>query len=221
MHAAAHAAWYRFISQFERNVPHIYLDDRKLVSVGIGKLIDPLAEALSLPFCFKLGNALGVAPGTPASRERIEAEWALLKYNPVRELLSVRGPASCAQLTQLELGASVRRESFERTSIEDEAQLAAYFPEFPRWPADAQLALMAMARGAGKHFPRTWQKLSAACRKQDFIAVAHECRISSWRPERNEVSVLLFHNAARVLANPSAYDPARLYYPDALLERLT
>lgn len=220
MHAAAHAAQHSFITQFEGNVPHMYLDGSKRITAGIGQRIDSAAEARELPFRFKLGNTSRVEPGTPASCELIESEWASLRYHPGREFLSLRGPAGCAQLTELELDASSRRQLFERTSSENEAQLALYFPEFPRWPADAQLALIAMAHSLGKHFPRRWLQLSAACRKQDFFAVAHECRIASWRPERNEASVLLFHNAARVLANPSARDPAQLYYPEALLERM-
>ncbi|HKU43424.1 MAG TPA: hypothetical protein VJR89_34920 [Polyangiales bacterium] len=219
MHAAAHAAWYQFITTFEGDVPHMYLDDRKLVRVGIGTPIDSTAAALELPFQFKLGNTLGIEPGTPASREHIESEWTSLKYHPNRELLALRGPLRCARLTQLELGADVRQHLFERASIESEARLVAHFPEFPRWPADAQLALLAMARSVGKRFPRTWEQLSAACRREDFRAVAHECRIPSWRPERNEISVLLFHNAARILASPHARNAAQLYYPEALLER--
>ncbi|MDB4987878.1 MAG: hypothetical protein JWN04_3056 [Myxococcaceae bacterium] len=218
MHASAQAAWQRFITQDEGDIPYMYLDTKMLVTVGIGNLIDPVSQALTLPFQFKASNAAGVPPGRAATRQEIEAEWLALKHHPNKRALAQNGARGCARLTSLELSAANRQHLFERVTNRHEAQLVTYFPELAQWPADAQIGLMAMAWGLGMYFPPHWPRFSADCRNQDFDGAARKCRISTWRAERNERSERLFTNAARVVANPSAYARSQVHYPVTLLD---
>jgi hypothetical protein len=80
---------------------------------------------------------------------------------------------------------------------------------------------MAMGWGLGIHFPPSFPKFTASCRKEDFDAAAGESKISTWREIRNQASVHLFQNAARVLGNPSVYDVTQTYHPRVLMDAIT
>ncbi len=78
-----------------------------------------------------------------------------------------------------------------------ESRLVTHYPEFDRWPADAQLGLLSMAWAMGPdfHFPR----FRDAARSQDWDTCALECHINDdhnpgLRP-RNEANKELFENA--------------------------
>lgn len=220
MHAEAQAAWQAFITKDEGNVEYMYLDTKMLVTIGIGNLIYPVSLALSLPFQWKANNPGGVPPGRAATRKEIENEWLNLKNHPNSALLARQGHTTCARLTALELSATNRQILFDRVTQAHEVRLTKYFPDFAKWPADAQLGLMAMAWGLGKDFPPHWPKFTAACKKEDFEMAAAQSQISNWRPERNARSLKLFSNAARVVKNPSVYDRAKVYFPVMLLDEI-
>src|SRR6516225_9442027 len=82
-----------FSEGFEGSVPHMYLDVKGLVTVGVGNLIDAVELARSLPFRFKTS-------GAPANSDQITAEWAKLKQNPE---LAREGAKACEAVTQLDL----------------------------------------------------------------------------------------------------------------------
>lgn len=221
MHASAQAAWYRFIRRHEGEVAFMYLDTKGLVTTGVGNLIDPVTLATPLPFVFKGQNRVNAPGGRPATRAEIEAEWRSIKNHPRRNQLITGGHRLCEPETDLELDDAARRQLFDDKTAANERQLRGFFNDFDWWPADAQLALMAMGWGLGAAFPRRWPRFSAACARQDFDAAAAESHISSWRKERNEASLRLFGNAARVLGNPDFYDTTTLYYPRILLDAVT
>jgi hypothetical protein len=220
VHASAKTVWQAFITNDEGNIPYMYLDTKLLVTIGIGNLIDPISQALTLPFQFKVNNAIGAPAGRAATRQEIEKEWLSLKNHPNKSALARTGHTSCARITSLELTVGTRQRLFDRVTNEHETQLTTYFADFAKWPADAQLGLMAMAWGLGKYFPAKWPKFTAACKKEDFATAAKESRISTWRTERNDQSVLLFSNAERVVKNPNAYDRAQVYFPTMLFDTM-
>jgi hypothetical protein len=218
MHAAARTAWYDFIRNHEGEVAFMYLDTKGLVTVGIGNLIDPVSLATPLPFQFKTANKAKAPAGKLATHAEIEAEWKFIKSHPNRQSFMTKGHRLCEPETNLELGGTNRRLLFETKSTANERQLRAFFMDFEWWPADAQLALMAMGWGLGAGFPVQWPKFSAACRKKDFDAAAADSKIKTWNADRNDASRRLFTNAARVLANPDFYSVTALYYPRILLD---
>lgn len=221
MHASASAAWQQFITEHEGNVAHMYLDTKGLVTIGIGNLIDPVSQALALPFQFKAINRLRAVAGRAATRAEIETEWKNLKNHRDKELLKRVGAGRAARETDLELSSGSRQQLFARVTAAHETQLTQYFPDLGSWPGDAQLGLMAMAWGLGMYFPPKFPTFSAACKKQDFETASRECNISSWNATRNQASVRLFTNAARVVANPSTYSTTETYYPRVLLDMIS
>jgi hypothetical protein len=221
MHAAAQVAWYGFIRRHEGEVAFMYLDTKGLVTIGIGNLIDPIALARPLPFQFKTSNRAGAPAGRAATAAEIDAEWKGLKNHPRKQQLISGGHRLAEPETDLELSDISRRQLFDNKTAANERQLRGFFTAYDTWPADAQIALMAMGWGLGAGFPARWPKFSAACRKGDFDAAAADSKVSTWRAARNEASTRLFSNAARVVANPDFYTVTTLYYPRILIDAVT
>ncbi|HWO14805.1 MAG TPA: hypothetical protein VNN80_35120 [Polyangiaceae bacterium] len=221
MHASARAGWQQYITRDEGEVAHMYLDTKGLMTVGIGNLIDPVSLATPLPFQFKAVNKAKAPAGRVATHAEIEAEWKFIKNHPDRAKFISKGHRQCEPVTDLELSSANIRQLFDNKTADNERQLRGYFSDYDFWPADAQIALMAMAWGLGAGFPARWPKFTAACRKKDFDAAAADSRVKTWRAHRNEGSLRLFGNAARVLANPDFYTATTLYYPRILLDAIT
>src|SRR5579864_2009540 len=97
--ASVQSSFPAFSAEFEGRVPHMYLDIKGLVTVGVGNLADPIEVAQALPFRFK--NRPGIdAPGSFATPDQIAAEWHTLKNDPS---LEIRGFKACEPITRLEL----------------------------------------------------------------------------------------------------------------------
>jgi GH24 family phage-related lysozyme (muramidase) len=205
MRDAVKSAFVPFTTPLEGVVPWLYQDVKGLVSIGIGNLVDPIVLAMVLP--------LVRADGTPAQRDEIAAEWLRVKN---------QGPDGRGR-TAAELGHTYARkvttlhltdEGIERLVggklDQMDRYLAARFPEYPGWPADAQLGTLSMAWACGPAF--RFPKLEAALRACDFDTAAVECfmpeeaTISGLRP-RNKANRVLFRNATR------SPDPDVLFWP--------
>ena len=195
-----------FTAPLEGCVLWPYQDILGLVTIGYGCLIDP--EAL----------AAGVAgwEGDP-SVSVIAAEWnkckampKALHFNRYREACSLR-------LTQDGVNALLRTrmQLFEGT-------LRHYFPAWDSFPADAQLAIMAMAWACGPGFPRTFTNFSAFVLKRDWANAAKCAKI---REEGNPGVHPRNVQVQLCLANAAAIDdgdqgtPA-LYWPSSVQDAL-
>src|SRR4051812_26385866 len=88
-----------FNEPFEGAIAYMYQDIKGLVTVGVGILIDPISEALILPFSWK--NKKGVkSPGARATRQEIADEWNTIKNDAT---LAKKGHTACEPITSLEL----------------------------------------------------------------------------------------------------------------------
>ncbi|MDQ2780956.1 MAG: hypothetical protein M3Y26_00240 [Actinomycetota bacterium] len=201
-----------FTSVLEGVVDHMYLDVLGLVTVAIGNLVDgspgpaPWLPATHLPFVRR--------DGLLASQDDIISSWRAVKGDPKaakfghRYAERIRG--NDVRLTE----AGISEVVLAKLDANDR-QLAARFPGFADWPADAQLAThsMAWACGAAFRFPR----LEAHLRARDFDAAVNECHMNETgnaglRP-RNAANKTLYANAARVHAyhlDPELHWPAVL-----------
>ncbi len=204
MRAAVAAAFVAFSTKFEGAVPFMYLDVKCLVTTAIGNLIDPVDSALGLPFLHE--------DGTPASRADIFAEWTVVK---ARRDLAPCGGMAFHKVTKLHLSdEGIAQVVLAKVTAVD-AFLGQRWPAYEFWPADAQLGTLSMAWAAGPSFyaPR----FSEAVKHQDFATAAVECHMDDshnrgLRP-RNLANVLLFRNAAAVLASGADLDLLR--WPEA------
>ncbi len=197
-------AFVPFTDKFEGTVNSMYLDVKGLVTVAIGNLIDPAPAALTLPFLH--------ADGTPATRVQIAAEWHTVKADTS---LAKKGWTAAKKVTRLHLDADGIKKVVQDKLFLNEYILKRRFPEFEQWPADAQLGLLSMAWACGANF--NFPKFEAACKRQDFLTAAAECRMAeAGNPgliPRNVANKILFTNAAKVLAGISLQS---LVYPGVL-----
>lgn len=200
-----------FNKTFEGSISYMYLDIKGLVTIGVGNLIDPVSEAVILPFCFKAN------PAQFAAQSDIQAEWTLLKSKPE---LAKQGYTACAPLTKLQLNDDAINALIDKRLLQNETILkkSNAFKNFDQWPADAQLGLLSMAWAMGPDFSPSWPKFSAACAKMDFTAAANDCQMNeAGNPglvPRNKANQQLFINAAKVLAGEASgqYQRETLYY---------
>lgn len=199
------AAFPSFTTRFEGSVNCMYLDVKGLVTIGVGCLIDPVMQALGLPFLSK-------STGARVSRDSIAAEWRAVKVNTY---LASQGWRSAAAVTSLMLSPDSVDELLVARLRSNDAYLSNRFGGSNGWeqlPADAQLAVhsMAWACGPAFHFPR----FEAALLARDFETCARECHLddshNAGLTPRNAANAQLFLNAASVVADGS--DPSVLLY---------
>jgi hypothetical protein len=228
MKPAVRAAFVDFTAALEGAVPFFYLDVRGLVTVAIGNLVDPIDDALGLPFVR--------TDGSRATWEEIAADWRKVKSLfcgmqgsetpehkcPWRALhrvcLAHWGWTAARGVASLRLPPDGVRELVMGKLEANHAELRRYYPRIDEWPADAQLATHSMAWACGPAFgepgPNRFPRLAAALRSRDFIGAAHECQMNASRNaglvERNTANRILYKNAAH------AKDPDRLYWPSDL-----
>lgn len=220
MRAAVRDGFMDFTAKFEGVVSFMYLDVKGLVTTGIGNLIDPIGLALGLPFVHK--------DGTPASREEIEAEWHAVKAHQEMRLW---GGGSFSKVTNLRLTEDGIRTLVQTHMKMDEQWLKHYFPDYDKWPADAQMALHSMAWANGAAFSPGYPSFTKWAKVMDFEGCAKECWIGPVLPTkdtpvdqrkpdphnpgvhpRNLANYQLFLNAAEVMER--GLDPEVLWYPN-------
>jgi hypothetical protein len=135
-----------FSVRFEGEVPFMYLDIKGLVTIGVGNLIDSVAQAQQLPFFFRDD------PDRRASPDDIAEDWQQVKS---RQDLRLQGGMIFRNVAQLRISQETINQLVLRTASSYEATLKTSTPEFADfddWPADAQLGLLSMAWAMGPGF---------------------------------------------------------------------
>lgn len=199
-------AFLAFTKPLEGVISFLYQDVKGLVSIGIGNLVDPIQLAMTLPL-------VRTSDGQPATRNEIAAEWAKIKALPDG---AAGGWRAAARVVTLHLTDDGINDMVLNKLAENDRYIAARFPQYESWPADAQLGVMSMCWAVGPAFQADWPRFTASLREQDWRTAAVECfmpeaaTISGLRP-RNKADELLFSNAAEVVARQ--LDPDRLYWP--------
>lgn len=150
-----------FTAPLEGKVLWPYQDILGLVTIGYGCLIEP--EGLAAAVQGWLGSP---SPGA------IAAEWNKVNALP-KALHFNRYKGACALLLDesgVDALLQARMQLFEGT-------LRFYFPDWDSFPADAQLALMAMAWACGAGFPKTFTNFAGFVRKRDWANAAKCAKI--------------------------------------------
>jgi len=179
---------------FDWNVPmegyltFMYLDVKRLVTTGVGNLVDPIDYAEVLPWR-KLD-------GTLASVSEVRSAWNKVKND--KTLNELNGGAQYGALTQLRLSRQDVEVLVRRKLLANDSVMRDRFKDYESWPADAQLGVLSLAWAAGPRF--AFPKLEAAAAKKDFRGMADECSLKN-NPKRSKAQKQLFLNAAKVVAN--------------------
>lgn len=198
-----------FTAPLEGVCHHMYLDVKGLVTTAIGNLIDPVGMALPLPWTVK-------GQDVRASRAEVLAEWQRVKSMQDKRMYGGNHKVfrDSAQLVLTDIG--IKQVVMGKLD-EMDRYLAARFPAYPEWPADAQLATLSMSWACGPAFD--FPRLVGALRQQNFLLAVDHCHISeAGNPgivPRNEANKLAYSNAALVRA--VGMDPEVLHYPQKVV----
>lgn len=195
-YAAAYDKGYRALlaGPFVGLVPHMHLDDRGLVTVGVGASLPTPAAALLVKFVHRSG----MKPATPAE--------VTAAYQKVRASIAKRPAADYRRLTDLDLASGEADRLLDRALEQAENGCGKLFGGWRRFPLPAQLALLDMVydlgegraitqaeRQAGQREQGIYQfsKLREAVAKEDWVAASRACHRKdtltlrdSWTRER-------------------------------------
>lgn len=188
----------------------MYLDILGLATTGQGNLIDTPDAAAALPWCHE-------GSGARATPAEIRAAWAQLK---ARKDLAKMHWKYAAALNDLRLS----DEAIDALVLSKLRSNAAYvtrvyFPDFPQWAADAQLACMSMAWAVGPGFPTKFVNWTKFAKNQDWTRAKACCKIREiGNPgvvPRNRANELCHDNAS--IVHDSGLDPSELHWPAVLV----
>ena len=194
-----------FSVRFEGLVYWPYLDIKGLVTVGIGNLIDPISQALALPWVIE-------GTGERASAEQVIADWNNLKAQARLAKLhfNYARPVTKIRLTDEGVDTLVRSKL-----LTNEAYLKKAFPSWDTWPADAQLCACSMAWAVGAGFPGIFKNFTGFANRGDWANAAKCAAIKTeGNPgivPRNAANQVCLHNAQTVVMRQ--LDPSVLYWP--------
>jgi hypothetical protein len=194
----------------------MYTDSKGYVTTGIGNLIDPLTQAMGLPWK-RLDGSL-------ATQQEIVDAWTTVK----NAWPAVQSYAS-KSLTSLRLDADGMSQVVARKVKGNHEILRTQYPGYVNWPADAQLALHSISWAWGPGFANVWGqnghefKNAVNQPKPDFVRAAdvmssaskHEESINPGIVPRNIANKKLFVNAADVQAKRANYN--KLFYPGVVV----
>jgi hypothetical protein len=154
------AAFFGFQTRFEGSLPFMYLDDEYLVTTAIGCLVNSIDSVANLEWVHQ-------GTGAPATQAEIAAAWTTVKGATA---LAKMGGGAFAKLTDLRLTPAAATKLVNDRATSFEAVLLRRFPEYPGWPADAQLGTLSDAWAAGPAWAAPF--FDAAARALDWEACA-------------------------------------------------
>jgi hypothetical protein len=167
MYESVKAAFTPFSTGFEGYLPWMYADQKNLITTGMGNLIDPVENALALPWTHGVN-------GPPATPEEIMAAFRKVKASDS----AGKGGGTQGDLTDLRLNEDGIQALIAHKLTNNEATLRQYVPQWDSLPADAQLGLLSMAWALGPAFFPSYPHFTAALNAAvpDFQTVA----LQSW-----------------------------------------
>lgn len=206
MHKSVADAWLAFNEPLECRVHGMYVDIKGLITCGVGNLIDPIVLAEQLPW--------SMPDGKRATLEQVRADWHRLKGDSQRlARLHYKYALAATQvrLADADIDALVAR---KRTEFERYLQLH-HFPEWPLFPADAQLGIASMAWACGPGFPATFKNFKRCVINRDWTGAIASCKIreidNPGVVPRNARNRLCFANAA--IVEKRSLDVSQLFWP--------
>lgn len=231
IHPGVLRVWHAYSEPCEGRLYCLYLDVRGLVTTGVGNLVDftggastPAEMAARVAHSISVTQALPwrVGAGGPlATPEQVALEW-----RRVKALQAAWGPQYYRDRTSLRLDDSAVDALVERTVQANARDLQLrHFPDWPTWPADAQLGALSLAWAVGTWLEK-WPKFRAHCKARNWLGAAAESVLrdgldtpdpSDDNPgvqRRNDQQAVAFLNAAAVDARrDGALERAECYWP--------
>lgn len=211
LNAAANDPDYRAqLAAFEGSIPHMYLDTRGLVTVGIGRMLPTPASALLIRFVHRHGQQA-------ATPSEINAA-----YLAVRGSIAGRPAAAYRDLTDLDLGPGEADRLLTEALTAAEAGCGRLFGGWNHFPLPAQLALLDMVYNMGEgravtpaerqagqreHGLYQFHRLRESAAREDWVAASRECHRVGIQPARDTWTRNKFLEAAHI--SPPRPEPHR------------
>lgn len=175
----------RLVAPFEGNLPHMYVDTKGFVTVGIGNMLPNAKAAQQLAF---------VNRTTKNSATEVEIAT---DFDNVAKQPKARAARWYRQFTALDLPDAQVNRLFQNRIDEFRGQLRRAYPKYDSYPNDAQLALLDMAFNLGVGaVKKKWPKLNEAIDKLDWAAASERCERPEANAIRNASVTALFKRAA-------------------------
>lgn len=206
MHPAVAVAFRPLSEQFEGVLREMYVDVKNLVTTGIGNLIDASANPNVEPWSPAIRwQWQHKDTGAIATRDEVVAEWMRVKSAGHANW----GAPAQARFGSLALPLEEMERLFQWRIAEDEKILRQRFPEWDRWPADAQLGTLLISWAAGPGF--AWPKTVAALKDRRFKEAAHHATVDTdLHPKR--AAAIIGHLTAAAIVLEDGRDPAQLHF---------
>ena len=168
----------------------MYLDSKGLVTTGLGNLLEPISNALVLPW--------KRPDGSLATPSEVIAEWNKVKFRT--DLISPVGgrlfePVTTLRLTKEDVANLVR----QRFALNEE-QLVKRYGNYPELPAPAQAGLHSIAWAAGTNARAPELDKAILSNPPDFVKAAKESQFRTLSPKRRAMNRDLFLAAANIQA---------------------
>ncbi|MET0383794.1 MAG: hypothetical protein ABW032_10280 [Burkholderiaceae bacterium] len=189
------ASLYDLLKENEGNIPHLYLDSKSLVTIGIGTYLPTAEDAKALVFYNR-------KTFVKASGQEIQAAYdAVVAAAPDKKKYPRGKKASAYQdVTDLEMTPTDIGERWLADVKIFQKQLPAHFKGFNAYPADARQALTDIAYqygASGASKTAAAGKIKAAAEKGDWSAAADCTDDLEGSDHRNAARKALFLSAAK------------------------
>jgi GH24 family phage-related lysozyme (muramidase) len=170
--------------RLEGSIPHMYLDTRGNVTVGVGQLLANADAAAVLAFVRK-------SDGKTATTEEKRADWTTIRGQKKGKLAKHYDQFANLALPDTEIDALLRK------SLQGcEGALKGIFADYDTFPAAVQEALLDMVFNLGSGGFRKFSKLIDAAKKKKWRVCATECHRRGISEARNTETRRLFESAA-------------------------
>ncbi|WNO59745.1 glycoside hydrolase family protein [Rheinheimera sp. MMS21-TC3] len=166
------------IERYEGRVPHMYLDTKGFVTVGVGHLLKDAAAAKQIAFIVR-------ETGQPASAKQIEEEFNLIKSRFFGEDYVAR---DFKAFTKLQLTETVMNAQVDHHIKTFEKELKSIYgsAEFSAFPNKVKLALFDMIFNLGMtKLKNTFPKFNKHIKAGDYKKAALESSRKDIASERN------------------------------------
>ena len=211
MYPSVLAAFFPFSRQLEGDLKWMYLDILGWVTTGIGNKIDPVGDAVALPWKNQDGSLATTAEVT-AAWNAVDAERSDPKGQVQTSGLATHYGGAFGGVTTIRLTSSDVRDLVNEQLAANELTLRHYFPGYDTMPADAQMELHSRSWALGAGFAPSFPLFTAAMNAGDYAAAA---KVAAYRgvgiTKRLAAEQIMLQNAAQVVAQ--GLDRAVLYYP--------
>lgn len=196
------------LATFEGVTDFMYLDQKGLVTTGVGNLIDPKEKVNDFEWLRK--------DDTTPTPEEVDAEWDQIQK---RQADKNKGGMYFKQFATLHITPSNLEKVFTKkaTDFVGWLQRNENFKEIDDFPWDAQLGIMMWIWATGSGKPEWYQEFKAACKKQDWEEAAKNVPWPDIDEKRERALKQMFTSAANVQGAKRlglGSGSSGLYYPD-------